>query len=104
MAMVTLSPWRNMRTLREAMDELMEESFVRPGQRQLAQRQGQQLRLPLDVYTTPEEIVIVASLAGLTPDEVEIVGNWPPITADDVLDMHVLLREFDGDLDTLLAR
>jgi HSP20 family protein len=30
------------------------------------------VRLPLDVYTTPEEIVIVASLPGLTPDEVDI--------------------------------
>jgi len=76
MAIMNLSPWRDMRSLREAMNELMEDSFVRPGQRQLSEQQAQQLRqqlrLPVDVYTTPEEIVILASLPGLTPDEVEI--------------------------------
>jgi HSP20 family protein len=54
------------------MDELLEESFVPPRQRRLGQQQEQRLRLPLDVYTTPEEIVIVASMPGLTPDEVDI--------------------------------
>jgi HSP20 family protein len=36
--------------------------------------------LPLDVFTTPEEIVIVASLPGLTPDEVNIVINGDRLT------------------------
>jgi HSP20 family protein len=60
-----------MRTLREAMDELMEDSFVRPRERRLEQPE-RRWRLPLDVYTTQEEIVIVASLPGLTPDEVDV--------------------------------
>ena len=38
----------------------------------------------------------------LTPEEAEVAGEWPPITGDDVLDVHVLLREFDGDLKALL--
>jgi HSP20 family protein len=80
MATVNLSPWRDMRSLREAMNELMEDSFVHPGQRQLDQRQAQQLKLPLDVYTTPEEIVIMASLPGLTPDEVEITIDGDRLT------------------------
>jgi HSP20 family protein len=62
------------------MNELMEDSFVRPGQRQMSERQVQQLRLPLDVYTTPEEIVILASLPGLTPDEVEIMIDGDRLT------------------------
>jgi HSP20 family protein len=62
------------------MDELLEESFVRPGQRRMVQRQEQQLRLPLDVYTTPEEIVIVSSLPGLTPDEVNITIDGDRLT------------------------
>jgi HSP20 family protein len=69
-----------MRSLREAMNELMEDSYVRPGQRQLSERQAQHLRLPLDVYTTPEEIVILASLPGLTPDEVEITIDGDQLT------------------------
>jgi HSP20 family protein len=62
------------------MDELLEESFVRPDQRQIGQRQEQQLRLPLDVYATPEEIVIVSSLPGLTPDEVDITIDGDRLT------------------------
>jgi HSP20 family protein len=34
----------------------------------------------LDVYTTPSEIVIIASLPGLTPDEVEIVIEGDALT------------------------
>ena len=37
----------------------------------------------------------------LTPEERKAVDEWPPITADDVLDMHTLLCEFDGDIDSL---
>lgn len=73
------NPWRDMRTLREAMDELLEESFVRPGQRQM-ERSERGWRLPLDVYTTPEEIVIVASLPGLTPDEVDVTIDGDRLT------------------------
>jgi HSP20 family protein len=80
MTMTNLNPWRDMRTLREAMDELMEESFVRPGRRQLGQRQERRFRLPLDVYATPEEIVIVLSLPGLTPDEVDITIDGDRLT------------------------
>jgi HSP20 family protein len=80
MTLINMNPWRNMRTLREAMDELLEESFVRPDQRQIGQRQEQRLRLPLDVYTTPEEIVIVSSLPGLTPDEVDITIDSDRLT------------------------
>ncbi len=73
------TPWRDMRTLRDAMDELLEESFVRPRERQM-EREERRWRLPLDVYTTPEEIVIVASLPGLTPEEVDITIDGDRLT------------------------
>jgi len=79
MTIIRGNPWREMRTLREAMDELLEESFVRPSQRQM-ERSERRLRLPLDVYTTPEEIVILASLPGLTADEVEITLDGDRLT------------------------
>jgi len=64
------------------MDQLFEESVVRPRPRR---RQGEELheqlyRLPLDVYTTPEEITVVASLPGLTPDEVDIAIEGDTLT------------------------
>jgi hypothetical protein len=37
----------------------------------------------------------------LTPGELEEEDHWSPITRDDVLDVHVLLHEFEGDLDEL---
>lgn len=71
MTIIRGNPWREARTLREAMDQLFEDSFVRPSEGQL-ERTERRFRLPLDVYTTPEEIVIIASLPGLTPDEVDV--------------------------------
>jgi HSP20 family protein len=60
-----------MATWREAMDRFFEESWARPR----AWRRGtaeEPLRLPVDVYTTAEEIVVTASLPGLLPEEVDI--------------------------------
>ncbi|MGD2142941.1 MAG: Hsp20/alpha crystallin family protein [Anaerolineae bacterium] len=80
MTITNLSPWQDVRTLREAMDELLQESFVRPRGRRVERREERRLRLPLDVYTTPEEIVIAASLPGLTPDEVDITIDGDRLT------------------------
>jgi len=79
---VRWNPWREAVTLREAMNQLFEESFVRPGPRR-SQDEGlreRAYRLPLDVYTTPEEIVVVASLPGLPPDEVGIAIEGDTLT------------------------
>lgn len=35
----------------------------------------------------------------LTPEELRHAPEWPPITADDVLDIHAMLEEFDGDFE-----
>jgi len=88
MTVIRRNPWREMISLREAMNQLVEESFVRPGPKPSSgeSSQGQAMRLPLDVYATPEEIVINASLPGLTPDEVNIAIE------DDTLTIHGELR------------
>ena len=39
----------------------------------------------------------------LTPEELRDAGEWHPISFDDVLDVHVLLEECEGDLETLLS-
>ena len=81
MTMIRRNPWREAMTLREAMNQLFEESMVRPRtQRWVEGPRESELRLPLDVYTTPEEIVIVASLPGLTPDEVDIAIEGDTLT------------------------
>lgn len=62
-------PMRDMITLRQAMDRLFEESLVRPGWGEPRERA---VRLPLDAYSTENEIVILASLPGVRPEDVEI--------------------------------
>ncbi len=42
-------------------------------------------------------------VSDLTSEELRSVQEWPAITADDVLDIHSLLDEFDGDFEELLA-
>jgi len=68
-------------TLKEAMDRLFEESFVLPRRRErFWTRAERRYRLPLDVYTTPQEVVITAPLPGVSPDDVEITIEGDTIT------------------------
>jgi len=39
----------------------------------------------------------------LTPEELRSAQEWPAITADDVLDIHAMLEEFDGDCEELFT-
>lgn len=37
-------------------------------------------------------------LMDLVPEEIKVAEHWPPISVDDVLDVHLLLEGFSGDL------
>ena len=69
---VRWEPFRDLVSLREAMDRLFEESFVRPGFGWRQPVRERVARLPLDVYSTPDELVIMASVPGVAPEDVEI--------------------------------
>ncbi|HID62009.1 MAG TPA: Hsp20/alpha crystallin family protein [Anaerolineae bacterium] len=73
--LVRWEPFRELISLREAMDRLFEESFVRPWGRQLAPL-GMEV-LAVDMYETDDDIVVKASLPGVKPEEVNIsvTGN-----------------------------
>jgi len=64
-------------SLRQMVDRLMEDSFVRPSWRSDA---GRALRPPLDVYTTDEDIVILMSVPGVKPDQVEVTIEGDTVT------------------------
>jgi HSP20 family protein len=72
MSLSLWSTWREPLALRDAMDRLLADSYVRPERVRSEGMAERPLRLPIDAYSTAEEIVIVTSLAGLTPAEVEI--------------------------------
>jgi HSP20 family protein len=65
------SPLGELVTLRQAMDRLFEDSFVRPrGAWGFAAETG--TSLPLDVTNTPDALLVEAALPGVRPDDVEI--------------------------------
>jgi len=72
---VRWSPRRELMSLREAMDHLLEESLAEKGIR--GNNEG---RLPIDVYTTPSEIVIQAAIPGVPPEEVSVTIESETLT------------------------
>jgi HSP20 family protein len=73
--LIRWDPFRGSVSLREAMDRLFQESFVRPfGSWSFPE--GEQA-LPLDLSETAETLVVEASLPGFDADDVDvsIVGN-----------------------------
>jgi HSP20 family protein len=73
------SSWQDMVTLRDAMNQLIEESTTRSLSWQRSPQEDT-FRLPVDVYRTAEEIVVVASLPGLLPEEVTITIEGDTLT------------------------
>ncbi len=63
-------PFRDMMSLRQAMDKLFEDSFVRPAGAGLtgAASSG----VALDMFETESDVVVKAELPGVKPDEVDV--------------------------------
>lgn len=71
MALMRWDPFREALSLREAMDRLFEESFVRPF-RGWPTRVTTGLAVPVDMYETDDNLVVSADLPGLKPEDVDI--------------------------------
>lgn len=69
MAITRWEPFRELMTLREAMDRLFEESFVRPRAMITAAGVG---GIPIDVYQTDNEVVVEAAVPGVKPEDIDI--------------------------------
>ena len=70
MAIERWHPFTELMSLRQAMDRLFDDSFVRPS-RILSTLDGAGAPA-LDVYQTPNEMVVKAALPGLKPEDVSI--------------------------------
>ena len=64
------SPLGELVSLRQAMDRLFEDSFVRPRSFGLAGDSG--LALPLDITSSTDALVVDAALPGIRPEDVDI--------------------------------
>lgn len=63
-------------SLRQAMDELLNESFTNTPFRTVWSRNGTVMYpLPVDVYMTKDEVVVLAAAPGLQPDQLQITYN-----------------------------
>jgi len=72
-------PFREVVTLREAMDRLFEDSAT-GGRRAPAGPREHRFRLPIDAYATTEEIVVLANMPGVAPENVEITLEGDTLT------------------------
>lgn len=77
MDLVKWEPFREMMSLRNAMDRLFEDSFVRPSR--IWQDSGSEL-IPVDMYQTDNDVVVKASLPGFKPEEVDISISGDALT------------------------
>jgi HSP20 family protein len=70
MAIERWHPFTELMSLRQAMDKLFEDSFVRPSRALTAL--GEVTVPALDIYQTPSEVVVKATLPGVKPEDVSI--------------------------------
>jgi HSP20 family protein len=77
MAMERWDPFRDIVSLREAMDRLIQDSFVRPAGSLL---QGARGGVPLDVMEKDDEYEVHASLPGIKPEDVQITVQGNTVT------------------------
>jgi HSP20 family protein len=68
--LVRWDPIRDMVSLREAMDRLVEDSFVRP-RGWMASTEGVGT-LALDVFESDDDVTVRASIPGIKPDDIDI--------------------------------
>ena len=75
------SPFGELLSLRQAMDRLFEDSYVRPGG---GYSGAEEQPLPLDVLATDDALIVRAALPGVKPDDVEITltGDMLAITGE----------------------
>ena len=70
--------------LRDAMRQMLQESFVPSGGSRYAWSTGSKAvarPLPLDVYTTPDEAVVIAAVPGMSPESLEITYTNNTLTS-----------------------
>ena len=72
------SPFSELVTLRQAMDRLFDDTVFRPFTAFTGN--GDLARLPLDVRTTANELLVEASLPGVKPEDVEITVENSTLT------------------------
>ncbi|MER3459555.1 MAG: hypothetical protein C4309_13845 [Chloroflexota bacterium] len=69
MSLIRWDPFREMISLREAIDRLFEESFVRPRAWLEAERV---MSVPLDIYEEGDDLIVKATVPGVRPEDLNV--------------------------------
>ena len=77
MSVTRWEPINDLITLRQAMDRLFEDSFVRP---ERVLDRSSVAHLPLDIYATQDAVVVRGSVPGVNPDDVDITIEGSRVT------------------------
>ncbi len=77
MALERWDPFQEMLTLREAMDRLFQESFVRPTSAMVTAGRG---AIPLDVAETDNDYIVRATVPGVSPEDIQISVQGDTLT------------------------
>jgi len=94
MAIERWHPFTDLMSLRQAMDRLFEDSFVRPSH--ALEVLGEVTTPALDVYQTPSEIVVKAALPGVKPEDVniDITGDTLTIKGESKAEQEVKREDY----------
>jgi HSP20 family protein len=68
---VRWEPFSEMMSLREAMNKLFEDSFIRPGS-MIAPFETGAMGIAVDVIETKENVVVKASVPGIKPEDIDV--------------------------------
>src|SRR2546421_12446813 len=74
--MTDYDPWGGMLSLREAMNRLLEDSFVAGSVRGGVGA----LQIPLDLYETRAAVVVRASMPGVRPEDIDVAVTGDTLT------------------------
>ncbi|MFO7995682.1 MAG: Hsp20/alpha crystallin family protein [Dehalococcoidia bacterium] len=94
MAIERWHPLTDLMSLRQAMDRLFEDSFVRPSRALGAI--GEVAAPALDIYQTPNEVVVKAALPGLKPEDVniDITGDTLTIKGESKAEQEIKREDY----------
>jgi len=94
MAIERWHPFTELMSLRQAMDRLFEDSFVRPSH--VLTSLGEVAAPALDVYQTPSEVVVKAALPGVTSEDVsiDITGDTLTVKGESKAEQEVKREDY----------
>lgn len=78
--MATRYPVSSVVTVRDAMDRLFNQAFNANQFETIWPANGQRNSLPLDVYATEDEVVVLAAVPGIAPESVDITVEKNTVT------------------------